>query len=173
MLTRLTQTRADHASRLLEALLGSPVVQLSCPVLRVPSCSPWIFWPPTLHSTKVEQSEVAPTHWAVITAGNEVPHIRSVAMTDSLQPHGLQPARLLCPWDFPGKNTGVVCHFLLQGIFPTQGLSSGLLHHRWTPYHCAAWKPMNQLSVYPYSPLFGSPSRLGHRGALSRVPCAV
>ena len=34
---------------------------------------------------------------------------------------GLQPARLLCAWDFPGKNTGVGCHFLLQGIFPSQG----------------------------------------------------
>ena len=33
---------------------------------------------------------------------------------------GLQPARLLCPWDFPGRNTRVGCHFLLQGIFPTQ-----------------------------------------------------
>ena len=32
-----------------------------------------------------------------------------------LQPHGLWRARLLCPWDFPGKNTGVGCHFLLQG----------------------------------------------------------
>ena len=31
------------------------------------------------------------------------------------------PSRLLCPWDSPGKNTGVDCHFLLQGIFPTQG----------------------------------------------------
>ena len=30
-------------------------------------------------------------------------------------------ARLLCPWDFPGKNTGVGCHFLIQGIFPIQG----------------------------------------------------
>ena len=30
----------------------------------------------------------------------------------TLQPHGLQPARLLCPWDFPGKNIGVGCHFL-------------------------------------------------------------
>ena len=38
-------------------------------------------------------------------------------MTDSLRPHGLQPARLLCPWDPPGKNTGVGCHFLLQGVF--------------------------------------------------------
>ena len=28
------------------------------------------------------------------------------------------PLRLLCPWDFPGKNTGVGCYFLLQGIFP-------------------------------------------------------
>ena len=42
--------------------------------------------------------------------------------------HGLQPARLLCPWDSPGKNTGVGCRFLLQGIFPTQGLNQCLLH---------------------------------------------
>ena len=35
-------------------------------------------------------------------------------VSDSLWLHGLQPARLLCPWDFPGKNTGVGCHFLLQ-----------------------------------------------------------
>ena len=37
------------------------------------------------------------------------------------------PPGLLCPWDSPGKNTGVCCHFLLQGIFPTQGLSPHLL----------------------------------------------
>ena len=34
--------------------------------------------------------------------------------------------RLLCPWNFSGKNTGVGCLSLLQGIFPTQGLNSGL-----------------------------------------------
>ena len=39
----------------------------------------------------------------------------------TLRPHGLQPTRLLRPWDFPGKNTGVGCYFLLQEIFPTQG----------------------------------------------------
>ena len=33
-------------------------------------------------------------------------------MSDSLQSHGLQSTMLLCPWDFPGKNTGVGCHFL-------------------------------------------------------------
>ena len=35
-------------------------------------------------------------------------------VSDSVPPHGLQPTRLLCPWDSPGKNTGVDCHFLLQ-----------------------------------------------------------
>ena len=39
----------------------------------------------------------------------------------TLRPHRLQPTRLLCPWDSPGKNAGVGCHFLPQGIFPTQG----------------------------------------------------
>ena len=43
-------------------------------------------------------------------------------------PHRLEPARLLCPWNFPGKNTGVGCHFLLQGIFLTQGSDLCLLH---------------------------------------------
>ena len=42
--------------------------------------------------------------------------------------HGLQPARLLCPGEFPGKNTGVGCHFLLQGNFLTQGSNPHLLH---------------------------------------------
>ena len=51
---------------------------------------------------------------------------RSV-LSDSLQPHELWPARLLCPWDSPGKNTGVGCHFLLQGI---PGSTPCLLHCR-------------------------------------------
>ena len=41
--------------------------------------------------------------------------------------------RLLHPWDFPGKNTGVGCHFLLQGIFPTQGSNLVFLHYRRIP----------------------------------------
>ena len=48
-------------------------------------------------------------------------------ISDSLQPHGLQPTKLLCPWNFPGKNTAVYCKFLLQGIFQTQGSNSPLL----------------------------------------------
>ena len=53
----------------------------------------------------------------------------------TLQPHGLQPARLLCRWDSPGKNIGVGCHSLLQGIFLTQGLNTGLPHCRQILYH--------------------------------------
>ena len=47
-------------------------------------------------------------------------------MSGSLRPHGLYPARLLCPWDFPGNNTGVGCHFLLQ-----KGLLNAILYP-WT-----------------------------------------
>ena len=52
------------------------------------------------------------------------------SVSDSLQLHGLKPTRLFCPWNFPGKNTGVGCYFLLQGIFPTQGSNTHLLHCR-------------------------------------------
>ena len=51
------------------------------------------------------------------------------AVSDSLQPHGLQSARLLCPWNSPGKNTGVGSHSLLQGIFPIHGSNPGLLYY--------------------------------------------
>ena len=44
----------------------------------------------------------------------------------TLWPHGLSPSSLLCPLNFPGKNVGVGCYFLLQGIFLTQGLSPAL-----------------------------------------------
>ena len=43
------------------------------------------------------------------------------------QPHRLQPALLLCPWDFPGKNTRVGCGFLLQGILLNSGIKSASL----------------------------------------------
>ena len=70
-------------------------------------------------------------------------------VSDSLQPHGLQPARLLCPWDSPGKNTEVGCHFLLREIFPTQGSNPGLLHCR--------------QMLYP----------LSHQGSLPRSKCLL
>ena len=51
-------------------------------------------------------------------------------LPDSLPPHGLQPTKLLCPWNSPGKNTGMGCSFLLQVIFPIKRWNSGLLHCR-------------------------------------------
>ena len=59
-------------------------------------------------------------------------HIRwsHSVLSDSLWHYGLQPSRLFCPWNSPDKNTGVGYHFLLLGIFPTQGSNLGLPHCR-------------------------------------------
>ena len=61
--------------------------------------------------------------------------------------------RLLCPWDIPGKNTEMGCHFLLQGIFPIHASNSHLLH----PLYLLHWQadplPLSHLrspSVYVY-----------------------
>ena len=66
-------------------------------------------------------------------------------MSDSLRPIGLSPTKLLCPWDSPGRNTGVGGHALLQGIFPTQGLNLCL-------FYLLHW----QVDYLPLRPL-GSP----------------
>ena len=62
-------------------------------------------------------------------------YISHSVMSESLQPHRLQPTRLLCPWDSPSKNTGVNYRSLLQRIFPAQGSNPGLLDCRWILYH--------------------------------------
>ena len=73
-----------------------------------------------------------------------------------------QPTRLLCPWDSPGRNTGVHCRFLLQGSFPTQGLNPGLPHcrqildplsHQGSPQaHVTQFnKYMNKLREHPHN----------------------
>ena len=53
--------------------------------------------------------------------------IKLLQSCPTLQFHGLYPTRLLYPWDSPGENTGMGCHALLQGIFPTQGSNPRLL----------------------------------------------
>ena len=47
-------------------------------------------------------------------------------MSNAVRLHGMQPAKFLCLWNFSGKDTGVGCYFLLQEIFPTQGLNSSI-----------------------------------------------
>ena len=61
--------------------------------------------------------------------------------------NGLQLAWLLCPQDSPGKNTGVGCHALLQGILLTQGSNPDLLHCRWTLYHLSI---LTFITVYEF-----------------------
>ena len=74
-------------------------------------------------------------------------NVNCSVMSNSSRPLGLQPARLLYPWNSPGKNTGVGCHALLQGIFPTQVSNPGLPHCRQILYQLS-----HKGSVYkPYS----------------------
>ena len=85
-------------------------------------CPNFIDWEGVVDSTGENQGESEKWKWSCL------------AVSNSLWPYGLYPTRLLCPWDFPGKNTGASCHFLLQGIFQTQGSNSGLPYCRQTLY---------------------------------------
>ena len=96
---------------------------------------PWWSWasPKVLASGKPwlgggEEGTVPVFRWPYLTPSTSF-WVYSVAsvVSYSLWPHGLKPARRLCPWDFPSKNTGVGCHSLLQGIFLTQGSNPYLL----------------------------------------------
>ena len=74
-------------------------------------------------SRQIGKAGTAHTHTHTHTQWNA----RLLAQScQTLWPCGLWPTRLLCPWDSPGKNTGVACHALLQEIFPTQGLNPHL-----------------------------------------------
>ena len=76
--------------------------------------------------------------------------------------------RLLSPWDSPGKDTGKDCHFLLQGIFPTQGVNPRLLCllSCWQiVYHCTTWvqalllyvpQSSSELAYFPWFQVFPS-----------------
>ena len=69
-------------------------------------------------------------------------------------PKDYSPTRLPCPWDSPGKSTGVGCQALLQGIFPTQGSNPHLLcllHCRWILYHWATSEAPTEACSDPFS----------------------
>ena len=76
----------------------------------------------------------------------------------------LSPTRLLYPWDSPGKNTGVGCHFLLQGIFPIQGSNLGLpiagrLFNIWVTGRAPSLHPCQQVNPKCGSKIFSSESK--------------
>ena len=84
---------------------------------------------------KAEDSRGLTKECFSLIINHEVKNVSHLDVADSLQPQGLQAARLPCPWSYPGKKTGVGYHSLLQGIFPTQGSNLGLLHCRKILYH--------------------------------------
>ena len=75
--------------------------------------------------TKARTSEQKTRQWARVHENERESAHRSV-VSDSLWPHRAHQVPL--SWNFPGKNTGVDCHSLLQGIFPIKGLNLGLQH---------------------------------------------
>ena len=104
----------------------------SCPTL----CDPMDGSPPGSPIPGILQARTL--EWVAISFSNAWKwkvKVKSSVVSDTSQPHGLQPTKFLRPWDFPDKNTGVGCHFLLQEIFPTKGLKPGLPHCRQTLYH--------------------------------------
>ena len=82
------------------------------------------------HNGKVPTARCPHTRIRDLLKKKESESVSHSVMSDSLRPHGLLPTRLLCPWNSPGKNTGVGSHSLLQGIFLTQGSNLDLPHCR-------------------------------------------
>ena len=77
-------------------------------------------------------------HWASWEASSLVVwELTASVVSNSVQPYGLQPARLLCPWDFPGKHTGVDCISLSRGSSQSrdQTCISYIFIGRWVVYH--------------------------------------
>ena len=97
----------------------------------------WVNPTPMLHILHMQHRHIStfrlPLGWAL----HAIPYTQCVWVLSrvrrfvtpwTLAPHGLQPTRLLCPWNFPGKTTGVGCHFPSQEIFLTQRLNPSLWH---------------------------------------------
>ena len=101
--------------------------------------------------------------------------------SDSLQPHGLSPTGLFYPWNFPG-NTGVGCHFLLQGSFSSQGVHISCISclGRWMFYHSHSltglllllfwWQHGTWGILVPRSRIKPAPSALEAHGVLTTGP---
>ena len=98
------------------------------------------------------------------------PSVCACSVCSSLWPHGLQPTRLLCPWNSPGEKTGVGCHLLFQGIFLTQGLNLNLLcllHYRQILHCWASREAPFSLQFRPTS--FSDSLNLIHQQVLSAL----
>ena len=85
-----------------------------------------------------------------------------------LQPHGLQATKLSCPWDSPGENTRVGCHFLRQGIFLTQGLNLSCTAGR---FFTTEPPGKVKVKVLSHIRLFATPWTVGYKAPPSMGSC--
>ena len=100
--------------------------------------------------------------WVCVRAGARArARTNCLVVSDFAWPHG--PVRVLCPWNSPGKNTGVACHALLQRIFPTQGSNPGhprcrwilyCLSHHGSPLLYSQWLPNLEKEMATHSRIF-------------------
>ena len=100
-------SQGKHCPLLTRALQPAAKSLQSCPTL----CDPIDGSPPG--STVPGSLQARTLQWVAISFSNAWKWNHSV-MSNFSPPHGLQPSRLLCPWDFPGKSTGVGCHRFLR-----------------------------------------------------------
>ena len=97
------------------------------PLLR-PRLSLWIEGETTGRTEQSSMIAPLPPQWAGVRESACMPcKLSRFSHVRLLRPHRRKPTKVLCAWNSPGKNTGVGCHFLLQGIFPTQGSNPSLL----------------------------------------------
>ena len=104
--------------------------------------------PTVLSSPSWESSQTLGSHSMCLSHVNLSESVSLSVMSDFLWPHGLYPARLFCPWNSPGKNTGVGSHSLLQGIFLTWESNPGLQHCRQILYRLSQSKPATNQRGY-------------------------
>ena len=102
----LSQVVQEKANGSLVWLMQGGRSSLPCPQGEIASGSPWMGGPIQGHCKGCQLPQATVCVW---------------------------PLRFLCPWSFPGKNTTVGCHVLLQDIFPTQGLNPCFQPLGWSP----------------------------------------
>ena len=90
------------------------------------SLSQWVV-PIVLSAPSIPVSKGSPALWFLVSSVAAAATANSLQLCPTVRPPRQQSTRLLCPWDSPGKNTGVDCHALLQGIVLTQGQNLHLL----------------------------------------------
>ena len=90
---------------------------------------------------KTSNRFIGPTHKVTSASLTYCATYKSESESHSVLSDSLRPHELYSPWNSPGQKTGVGSLSLLQGIFPTQGHNSGLLHCRWILYHLSPGKP--------------------------------